>query len=40
MLLKAFRQSFGHDQTILIQEYQRNYDVVCENMLHKNLNII
>ena len=28
MLLQAFCQFSGHDNTILINEYQRNYDVI------------
>ena len=27
-LLKAFGQFFGHDHAILINDYQRNYDVI------------
>ena len=28
MLLLAFSQFSGHDHTILMNEYQRNYDVI------------
>ena len=38
ILLKGFGKFSGHDHTILINEYKRNYDVICQNMLHKNLN--
>ena len=40
ILLKPFGKFSGNDQTSLINEYQRNFDVVFQNMLYKNLNII
>ena len=30
----------SYDDTILLNEFQGNYDVTCQNILHKNLIII
>ena len=37
-LLQAFGQFSGHDHTILINEHQRNYDVILSKYVTRKLN--